>query len=65
MKLSAPQGGKFQCPHCGVEYRVIFSQTPTRDSGSAYCKNCRLKMSEWNDFEQPVFPAIALCGYDD
>jgi predicted Zn finger-like uncharacterized protein len=60
MKLSAPKAANnFQCPHCGAEYRVSFSETPIRDSGTAYCMGCRRKMAEWNDYEQPVFTAMA------
>ena len=60
MKLSAPKvGSNFKCPHCDVQYRVRISHAPTRDSGTAYCVGCRRKMSEWNDYEQPVFTPMA------
>jgi len=60
MKLSAPKvGSNFKCPHCDVQYRVSISHAPTRDSGTAYCVGCRRKMSEWNDYEQPVFIPMA------
>jgi hypothetical protein len=28
----------FRCPHCQIRYAVTYIKTPTRDSGSAYCK---------------------------
>ena len=49
----------FNCPHCETEYRVTYQQSLTKDSGSAYCKNCRKKMSEWNDYKQPSFTAVS------
>jgi hypothetical protein len=48
----------FRCPHCKTEYRVTYTATLTRDSGSAYCKGCRKKMIEWNDYGQPSFTPV-------
>jgi hypothetical protein len=49
----------FRCPHCATEYDVTYTHSTTKDSGSAYCKNCRKKMSEWNDYPQPSFTAVS------
>ena len=48
----------FNCPHCATAYHVMYNATVTKDSGSAYCKKCRKKMSEWND-QQPSFIAVS------
>lgn len=49
----------FNCPHCVTGYRVTYKATARKDSGSAYCKNCRKKMIEWNDYQQPTFIAVS------
>jgi hypothetical protein len=57
---------KFECPHCATEYFVTYKATSTRDSGTAYCKLCRKKMIEWNDYGQPTFtPALASLRDDE
>jgi transcription elongation factor Elf1 len=48
----------FQCPYCEARYAVIYTSTPTRDSGSAYCKVCRRRMSEWNAYTQPSYSLL-------
>jgi hypothetical protein len=61
--LSLPK--KFACPHCATEYFVTYKPFPTRDSGTAYCKVCRKKMIEWNDYEQPSFMPVLPSLRDD
>jgi len=48
----------FKCPHCATDYYVSFRPTPTKDSGTAYCKVCRKKMIAWNDYSQPSFTPV-------
>jgi hypothetical protein len=55
----------FKCPHCKSEYRVTYKATPTRDTGTAYCKGCRKKMIEWNDYGQPFFVPVLDSLNDD
>ena len=45
--------------------RVTYKATATRDSGSAYCKVCRKKMIEWNDYSQPSFSPVLESLNDD
>jgi hypothetical protein len=53
----------FRCPHCAAKYWVTYTTTRTRDTGSAYCVECRKKMIEWNDVRQPSFsPATEVQG---
>jgi len=64
--MIAPPGSTiFQCPHCATEYHVTYRPTLTRDSGSAYCKACRKKMIEWNDYSQPSFMPVLESLRDD
>ena len=49
----------FRCPHCATDYTVTYKRALTKDSGNAYCKNCRKKMIEWNDYQQPSFVAVS------
>ena len=58
MDSPAPRSKFFRCPYCPTEYWVRYQETPTRDSGSAYCKVCRKKMIEWNDYTQPSFKPV-------
>jgi transcription elongation factor Elf1 len=58
MNNPAPHTKFFTCPHCPTEYWVSYKETLTRDSGSAYCKACRRKMIEWNDYAQPSFSPV-------
>ena len=43
---------------CATDIGLLTRSWP-KDSGSAYCKNCRKKMSEWNDYPQPSFTAVS------
>jgi transcription elongation factor Elf1 len=64
MESPAPRTKFFKCPHCPTEYWVSYKATPTRDSGSAYCKVCRKKMIE-NDYSQPSFSPVLESLNDD
>ena len=44
----------FTCPHCGTQYRVVFS-LPARDSGSATCEVCHQVMVKWTDAAIPSY----------
>ena len=65
MNSPAPSTKFFTCPHCPTEYWVSYKASLTRDSGSAYCKVCRKKMIEWNDYSQPSFSPVLESLNDD
>lgn len=52
----------FRCPHCQIRFAVTYIKTPTRDSGSAYCKNCRQRMSQWSAYKQPSYALLDQIG---
>jgi transcription elongation factor Elf1 len=52
----------FRCPHCQIRYAVTYIKTPIRDSGSAYCKNCRQRMSQWSAYKQPSYALLDQIG---
>lgn len=41
-----------RCLHCGTNYEVTW-KTPARDTGSAECQECGLRMLEWRDSPIP------------
>ena len=62
MNSPAPSSKFFRCPHCPTEYWVTYSATPTRDSGSAYCKVCRKKMIDFRRRTGQPVPRIQRVG---
>ena len=52
----------FRCPHCQIRYAVTYIKTPTRDRGSAYCKNRRQRISQWSAYKQPSYALLDQIG---